>query len=157
MGEVVVINSFHNHDSLFYPIKTLKSIPGLALKITVLPDFNRKFNLLSPIILLYFSHKFSNITEYLTVFIRYISKFFSSSTKASQKKCNSMKSTADSCRFYWCAFLKCDRCINTGESAAVFGFLLRIKVVELLLPETAAAGSLFLLLNCQLSMVNGQL
>ena len=34
------------------------------------------------------------------------------------------------------------RCINTGESAAVFGFPLRIKVVEFLLPGTAAAGSL---------------
>jgi hypothetical protein len=34
-------------------------------------------------------------------------------------------------------------CINTGESAAAFGFPLRIKVVELLRPDTAAAGLLF--------------
>jgi hypothetical protein len=35
------------------------------------------------------------------------------------------------------------KCINTGEPTAVFGLPLRIKVVELLLPETSAAGSLF--------------
>jgi hypothetical protein len=39
--------------------------------------------------------------------------------------------------------IKCDRCINTGEPAAVFVFPRQIKVVEFILPETAAAGSLF--------------
>lgn len=34
-------------------------------------------------------------------------------------------------------------CINKGEPAAVFGFPRQIKVVELLRPDTAAAGSLF--------------
>jgi len=37
----------------------------------------------------------------------------------------------------------CDRCINTGEPAAVFVFPRQIKVVEFILPESNAAGSLF--------------
>jgi len=43
-----------------------------------------------------------------------------------------------------CIAYKCDRCINTGEPAAVFCLSLQIKAVELSRPETAAAGSLFI-------------
>jgi hypothetical protein len=40
--------------------------------------------------------------------------------------------------------LNCDRCVNTGEPAAVLVFLIRIKVVEKIRPESAAAGHFFL-------------
>jgi len=45
----------------------------------------------------------------------------------------------------WLASLTCDRFVNvkSGEPAAVFVFLPEIKVVELNLPESAAAGLLF--------------
>jgi len=37
----------------------------------------------------------------------------------------------------------CDDCINTGEPAAVHVFLPEIKVVEVILPKSIAAGLLF--------------
>jgi hypothetical protein len=37
--------------------------------------------------------------------------------------------------------LKCDKCINTGEPAAVLVFQIKIKVVEEIRPESAAVGS----------------
>ena len=135
MDEVAVINSFHNHDFLFYPINTLKSIPGISLKMAGFPDFNKEFNPLSPIFLLYYLRKLLVITGFLAIIIRYTSKFFLFN--------NLMITGADSWFFYFFAFLKCERCINTGEPAAVFGFPRQIKVVELILPESNAAGSLF--------------
>jgi hypothetical protein len=132
MVEVAVINSFHNHDPLFYPIKTLKSIPGLSLKIAVFPGINREFNPVSPIILLYYLRNFSVTTVFKSIIIRSNSKF------------SSMRPGANSYRFNRCAFLKCERCINTNESAAVFGFHRQIVVGEYLSLETAAAGLLFL-------------
>ena len=44
--------------------------------------------------------------------------------------------------FNRCTALKYDRCVNTGEPAAVCCFPIPIKVVELRPPESTAAGSL---------------
>ena len=143
MVEIVFINSFHNHDWLFYTIKKQKSIPLISIKARVFPNFNRKFNWRSPKILLYFFHRFSIIAEYMTDIIRYNSKYFSANKKNSQKKFIKVLPGADSCRANICAFLKCDKCINSGEPAAVCCLPPPIKVVELRPPETTAAGSLF--------------
>jgi hypothetical protein len=141
--KVLVFNSFHNHDSLFYPIKNQKSIPGITLKRAKLPGFNQELNLLSLIFLLYNMRKFMNIIIFLLIYFRYNSISFLSSNKKSQKKYSSMFYRVDSCRFYLFSFLNCDKCVNTGEPAAVLVFLIRIKVVEESRPESAAVGSLF--------------
>jgi hypothetical protein len=141
MNEVVVINSFRNHDSLFYLIKNLMSIPGISLKITVLSAINRKFNFLSPIILLYYLRIYLIIAGFLQMIFRYISKFFSVSNKAGEKKFNSRLLGEKFCQYYLCAFLKCERCINRGEPAAVLVSHIKIKVGEFKVPESAAVGS----------------
>jgi len=45
--------------------------------------------------------------------------------------------------YHRCKAFICDDCINTGEPAAVFGYLPEIKVVEVILPKSIAAGLLF--------------
>jgi hypothetical protein len=119
MNEVVVINSFRNHDLSLYPIKNQKSIAGNWTEKTVVRHFNREFFLLSPIILLCYFPKNLNITIFRPLNIIYNSKFYLCGRESDQKKFNSMRCGADSCRFYQCVFLKCDRCVSAGEPAAV--------------------------------------
>ena len=142
MNEVVVINSFRNHDSSLYPIKNQKSIAGNWTKKTVVRHFNREFFLLSPIILLCYFSKILIITVFNSLNIRYNSNFSLTGSESDEKKFNSMRCGADSCRLYQCAFLKCDRCVNAFEPAVVIVFPIKIKVVEEIRPEFAAAGSL---------------
>jgi hypothetical protein len=143
MNEVVVINSFRNHCSSLYPIKNQKSIAGNWTKKTVVRHFNREFFLLSPIILLCYFPKILIFTIFQPLNIIYNSKFYLCGRESDEKKFNSMRCGADSCRFYQCVFLKCDRFVNACEPAAVLGFPEKVKVAERIQPESTAAGSLF--------------
>jgi len=59
-----------------------------------------------------------------------------------QKKCHSMLTGADSCRFNQFAFLKCDRCVNIGEPAAVTRNSMNEKCFDKHRTFSTAAGSL---------------
>ena len=61
----------------------------------------------------------------------------------SQKKSGEKDSCLKQRIFNKSITFKCVKCINTGEPAAVLVFLPRLMVVELIQPESAAAGSLF--------------
>ncbi len=117
MVEVVVINSFRNHDRTFYPRRNQKSRPFLSEKITLVPDFYQGFYPLSKGLLLYYLRILLIIIGFLSLIIRYKTRFFDS--------------------------LNYPGFTNSGEPAGVFSFLVKIKGGFFLLPKSAAAGLLF--------------
>jgi hypothetical protein len=142
MHEVVVINSFLNHDSKLYPIKNQKSIPRNSAKTTGIRHFNRKSNPLIPNILLYYYQKILVITDLYSLNIHYNLKCFLNGIKAHKKKCNLMIIGVDSFCVYLCNFLLYEGCVNAGEPAAVLRYLMQIKVVVEIQLVSTVAGSL---------------
>jgi hypothetical protein len=115
--DVVVINSFRNHDRTFYPRRNQKSRPFLSEKITLVPDFSQGFYLLSTGLLLYYLRILLIIIGFLPLIIRNKTRCFD--------------------------LLKYPCFTNSGEPAGVFSFLVKIKGGFFLLPKSAAAGLLF--------------
>jgi len=142
MNEVVNINSFRNHDSPLYPKKKQKSISVNPIKTTVIADFNQQFNLFSPSILLYGFKIFSIITVFCMANIRYNSKFILCVIDAEKKNCSLKLTRLGSFHVFMWVILLFVRFVVTGEPAAVVGSLVREKVVERVLMQNAAAGSL---------------